>query len=66
MIPDIRAFHDTLSRGIKEVIDGKIVTIGIYPTRPETGYGYLSLSKITPNEAIAVKKFIEKLLTSIF
>ncbi len=60
LIPDIRAFHDTLSRGIKEVIDGKIVTIGIYPTRPETGYGYLSLSKITPNESIAVKKFIEK------
>jgi mannose-1-phosphate guanylyltransferase / mannose-6-phosphate isomerase len=60
LIPDIRAFHDTLSRGLNEVLDGKIVTMGIYPTRPETGYGYLSLSKATQYEAMTVKKFIEK------
>ena len=60
LIPDIRAFHDTLSRGLKEVLDGKIVTMGIYPTRPETGYGYLSLSKATQYEAMTVKQFIEK------
>ena len=60
LIPDIRAFHDTLSRGLKEVLDGKIVTMGIYPTRPETGYGYLSLSKVTQHETMTVKQFIEK------
>jgi mannose-1-phosphate guanylyltransferase/mannose-6-phosphate isomerase len=60
LIPDISAFHDLLSRGLKEVLNGKIVTMGIYPTRPETGYGYLSLSKTTQYEAVTVKKFIEK------
>lgn len=59
-IPDISMFHDTLSRGVKETLNGKIVTLGIYPTHPETGYGYLSLSKATQYEAITVKQFIEK------
>jgi mannose-1-phosphate guanylyltransferase / mannose-6-phosphate isomerase len=60
LIPDIRAFHDALSRGLKEVLDGKIVTMGIQPTRPETGYGYLSLSKGTQCESMTVQQFIEK------
>ena len=38
LIPDIRAFHDILSSGLKEVLDGKIVIMGIYLTHPETGY----------------------------
>lgn len=60
LIPDIRAFHDTLSQGLKEVLNGKIVTMGIYPTRPETGYGYLSLSKVSEYDAMTVNQFIEK------
>lgn len=60
LIPDISVFHDTVSRGLKEVQKGKIVTMGIHPTRPETGYGYLSLSKATEYEPMAVKQFIEK------
>ena len=60
LIPNIKTFHNTLSRGIKEVLDGKIVTIGIYPSRPETGYGYLALSKATKYGAMTVKQFIEK------
>lgn len=59
-IPDIKVFHSALVRGLKEVLDGKIVTMGIYPTRPETGYGYLSISKTTQHEAMTVKQFIEK------
>ena len=60
LIPDIKVFHETISRGLKEVQDGKIVTMGIYPTRPETGYGYLSLPKATQHETMTVKQFIEK------
>ena len=60
VISDTRVLHDALSRGVKEVLDSKIVTIGIYPTRPETAYGYLSLSKATQYEAMTVKQFIEK------
>ena len=28
---------------------GEIVTFGPMPSRPETGYGYLELSDVTPN-----------------
>jgi mannose-1-phosphate guanylyltransferase len=38
LIPDIRVFHDILSSGLKEVLDGKNVIMEIYPTHPETGY----------------------------
>lgn len=60
LIPDIKTFHNTLSQGLEEVLNGKIVTMGIYPTRPETGYGYLSLTKAIKNKAMAVKQFTEK------
>ena len=39
---------------------GKIVTFGIQPTRPETGFGYLELDKKTVSEPADIKKFIEK------
>lgn len=60
MIPDIKEFHDTINIGLKEVNNGKIVTFGIYPTRPETGYGYLSVLKISNSKVMTVKQFIEK------
>ena len=60
LIPDTRVFHDTLSRGLKEVLNGKIVTMGIYATRPETGYGYLSLPEVSEYDAMTVNQFIEK------
>jgi len=55
LIPDIRVLHDILSRGLKEVLDRNIVTMGISQTRPETGYGYLSMSKATQYESMTVK-----------
>ncbi|MDC0969288.1 mannose-1-phosphate guanylyltransferase/mannose-6-phosphate isomerase [Alphaproteobacteria bacterium] len=60
VIPDIEAFHNALARGLKDVSDGKIVTLGISPSRPETGYGYLSLSTETKNGSMLVDRFIEK------
>ena len=37
-----------------------IVTIGIEPNRPETGYGYIKYSKENNNKVIKVDKFVEK------
>ncbi len=39
---------------------GKIITFGILPTKPETGYGYLELGSPYDAHTFAVKKFIEK------
>ncbi len=37
-----------------------IVTIGIVPSRPETGYGYIRLKESTNNEIKEVVQFVEK------
>ncbi len=60
VIPDTNAFHEAVSRGLKEVLEGKIVTFGISPTNPKTGYGYLSISKKSKYKSMVVEKFIEK------
>ena len=61
VIPDVERFHEALAKGLGAVQDKKIVTFGITPTRPETGYGYLELSsKPSLGEAVDLVRFIEK------
>ncbi|WBU54561.1 mannose-1-phosphate guanylyltransferase/mannose-6-phosphate isomerase [Paracoccus sp. SCSIO 75233] len=60
-IPDAAAFRDAVGSGLSAVQAGKIVTFGITPDRPETGYGYLELGA-APADAGAVDliRFVEK------
>lgn len=60
VIPDVDAFHAALARGKDAAKAGQIVTFGVAPTRPETGYGYLELSASTVSEVVALKRFVEK------
>lgn len=39
---------------------GKLITIGIKPTRPETGYGYIQIDEEKEDDFYKVKTFIEK------
>ena len=62
VIPDTENFHKTIKVGLSYVQTGKIVTFGIKPTHPETGYGYLEthsdvLDESGTSELVA---FIEK------
>ena len=60
VIPDHKAFHKAICRGLDAVSEGRIVTFGITPTRPETGYGYLQLAKGSVEEAVDLVRFVEK------
>lgn len=40
--------------------DDAIGTIGITPTRPETGFGYIEVDAVTPYALCEVKRFVEK------
>ncbi len=41
--PD-NAFHETIKMGVEEVrVNNSVVTIGIPPTQPHTGYGYIEV-----------------------
>lgn len=59
-IPDQDAFAKTVLAGCAAASDGAIVTFGVAPDRPETGYGYIELGDPTSACASTVKKFIEK------
>ncbi|MBO9643699.1 MAG: mannose-1-phosphate guanylyltransferase/mannose-6-phosphate isomerase [Pseudacidovorax sp.] len=63
-IPDTAAFHETVRAGLSAAEAGKLVTFGIVPTAPETGYGYISVANridaAAPVAPMAVQAFVEK------
>ncbi|AGT09807.1 mannose-1-phosphate guanylyltransferase [Paracoccus aminophilus JCM 7686] len=62
VIPDAAAFRAAVERGLGAVAEGRLVTFGITPDRPETGYGYLELGA-TPGAdegPVPLSRFVEK------
>jgi len=45
VIPDPALFRDAITAAAPAAKDGQLVTFGIRPDRPETGYGWLELSR---------------------
>lgn len=62
VVPDVAAFRAAVTRGMAAVAAGRIVTFGITPDRPETGYGYLELAAApdAAGRAVALRRFVEK------
>jgi len=60
VIADTTAFQSSIELGIPEARDGNIVTFGVKPDKPETGYGYIEIGNGTSGGAHAVNRFIEK------
>ena len=60
VINNVDAFQLAIEEAYKVALDGQLVTFGIKPTHPETGYGYLELSKISTTQAVPLKAFVEK------
>jgi mannose-1-phosphate guanylyltransferase/mannose-6-phosphate isomerase len=62
VIPDTDIFKATVAAALPAAQSGQLVTFGITPDRPETGYGYLELDALPSGEAHAVplKSFVEK------
>ena len=63
VIPDAAAFQQALRRAEEMAREGYIVTLGIEPTLPHTGYGYIQRDGIiTDGElpAYRVQQFLEK------
>ena len=62
VIPDTDDFCEAINVGLAHVQNQKIVTFGIKPAHPETGYGYLELSTDPLDDVGSsdVKTFVEK------
>ncbi|EKO6311686.1 mannose-1-phosphate guanylyltransferase/mannose-6-phosphate isomerase [Escherichia coli] len=59
-IQDIEAFHAAVLAAEQESVDNKLVTFGIVPTKPETGYGYIKKGEQVKNSVFKVNSFVEK------
>ena len=59
LIRNTDAFNQTVKKGEKLAQQGFIVTFGIKPTYPETGYGYIKTLKEL-NIGYKVERFVEK------
>lgn len=61
VIPDTDAFQAAIAEGVPAARSGQLVTFGIRPTAPETGYGYLELSAPTDGTGpVPLTRFVEK------
>ncbi|HAL9907352.1 TPA: mannose-1-phosphate guanylyltransferase/mannose-6-phosphate isomerase [Escherichia coli] len=64
IIKDLDTFHQAVKVASSFACGGKLVTFGIPPLTPETGYGYIqrgnSIGTVEGSECFEVSKFVEK------
>ena len=62
LVKDVGAFYDALKIGRRAADDGALVTFGVAPKGPATGFGYIRQGDALPNAegAYAVGEFVEK------
>lgn len=60
VIRDITMFHERLEKAVKLAEAGYIVTFGIKPGYPETGYGYIESAQKVNESALSIVRFVEK------
>lgn len=62
-IPDAAAFADSMRSAAQAAAEGALVTLGVRPTRPETGYGYIRIGPLAGSRwpgLHRVARFVEK------
>jgi mannose-1-phosphate guanylyltransferase/mannose-6-phosphate isomerase len=62
VISDVKAFHEAVKVAAVAAKLGRLVTFGIQPSGPETGYGYIRKGEelLEDSGSFAVAKFVEK------
>lgn len=59
VIADVAGFQASVAKGIDAAADGRIVTFGVKPDKPETGYGYIEIGS-AKDSVHDVSRFVEK------
>ncbi|WP_109806104.1 mannose-1-phosphate guanylyltransferase/mannose-6-phosphate isomerase [Sphingosinithalassobacter portus] len=60
VILDVPAFHAAIAAAMQVVDKGGLVTFGIQPDAPETGYGYIQIGEEAALGVYRVERFVEK------
>ncbi|MGK6314541.1 mannose-1-phosphate guanylyltransferase/mannose-6-phosphate isomerase [Neorhizobium sp. DT-125] len=55
-----QGYFDAIRTAQETALSGRLVTFGITPTEPATGYGYIEIGERLPEGAHAVRRFVEK------
>ena len=59
LILDESAFRHAVSQAVEPAASGRLVTFGVHPSRPETGYGYIEVGESRGPWSL-VSRFVEK------
>ncbi len=60
VIADVPAFHAAIAKGVHLAQQDWLVTFGITPDSPETGFGYIAAGRALGEDGFAVDRFVEK------
>ncbi|TXL75717.1 mannose-1-phosphate guanylyltransferase/mannose-6-phosphate isomerase [Vineibacter terrae] len=62
VIGSVARFHEAIARGVGAAQSGKLVTFGIKPDRPDTGYGYIQTGQALEDAegVFLADRFVEK------
>jgi len=60
VIRDVTRFHQDITRAIDLAQKGYLVTFGIQPDYPETGYGYIEGRASVSKDGLSIERFVEK------
>ncbi|QDX30581.1 mannose-1-phosphate guanylyltransferase/mannose-6-phosphate isomerase [Dickeya poaceiphila] len=60
LIQKTENFHQAIRQALPYAHKGKLVTFGIIPSAPETGYGYIKTGAALSDGGFAVDEFVEK------
>ncbi|HWU94081.1 MAG TPA: mannose-1-phosphate guanylyltransferase, partial [Sphingomonas sp.] len=60
VIADVDAFHAAIHAALPLVQEGWLVTFGIAPDAPETGYGWIKVGEVLGEGVHRVERFVEK------
>ena len=60
VITDTRAYARSITQAQEPALQGALLTFGIVPTAPETGYGYIRMGSPLSRDVYNVAAFVEK------
>ncbi len=60
IIKQVEAFREAVVNGYAAASEGRLVTFGIVPDYPETGYGYIAIGQPIDGAVSNVARFVEK------
>lgn len=60
LIQNVDAFVEAVGRAVPLAQQGRLVTFGVVPTSPETGYGYIKCGAALDPDLYDLERFVEK------